>query len=185
MERWDEGLEWEEVEPPQCQSHVNKEWEMMGGDDCSIFPPSSHEGLPISNTLDVGGAPPAAEPPPSVVIDRGRDIGELPVQPTSRPSTFTLLRFSKHQFHLIRSKLLLILRPLTPCPVWSFAPAAITLLGALIYRCRRRALSMDKESSMLLLIRDKDEKISQLMHQITEMNKVVSARRSVPVLRSA
>ncbi|POO03477.1 hypothetical protein TorRG33x02_006820 [Trema orientale] len=77
---------------------------------------------------------------------------------------------------------------------WSIASVAgvvaAVLLSLLYARLRRRprwrprALRRrDDNGRLLLLLREKDEKISQLLFQIAEMNEALSARRRVPVIR--
>ncbi|XP_038889624.1 uncharacterized protein LOC120079493 [Benincasa hispida] len=51
------------------------------------------------------------------------------------------------------------------------------------WRPRSVAVSRDNEDRLVLLLQHKDEKISQLLLQIAEMNETLSARRKVPVVR--
>ncbi|PON54172.1 hypothetical protein PanWU01x14_197210 [Parasponia andersonii] len=74
---------------------------------------------------------------------------------------------------------------------WSIASVAgvvaavlLSLLYARLRRWRPRALRRgDDNGRLLLLLRERDEKISQLLFQIAEMNEALSARRRVPVIR--
>ncbi|GMN29720.1 hypothetical protein TIFTF001_047955 [Ficus carica] len=50
-------------------------------------------------------------------------------------------------------------------------------------RWRTRITLRDDRERLILLLNDKDEKISQLLVQIAEMNEALSVRRRVPVLR--
>ncbi|GAA0162940.1 hypothetical protein LIER_39500 [Lithospermum erythrorhizon] len=48
---------------------------------------------------------------------------------------------------------------------------------------RRKRMQMERVQQLMLLIREKDQKINQLLLQIAQMNETLSTRRSVPVIR--
>ncbi|KAJ8433248.1 hypothetical protein Cgig2_023200 [Carnegiea gigantea] len=68
------------------------------------------------------------------------------------------------------------LRSSFQCP--TFVPAAA--LAVVILACVKIVQGRNR---LFFLIREKDRRISQLLHQIAHMNDILSARRRVPVLR--
>ncbi|KAE9607357.1 hypothetical protein Lalb_Chr09g0329161 [Lupinus albus] len=58
-------------------------------------------------------------------------------------------------------------------------------VAVLVYRIRRRRRRVGRQSvdHLTYLLREKDEKISQLAVQIAQLNEVISSRRMVPVVR--
>lgn len=76
---------------------------------------------------------------------------------------------------------------------WSIASLTGVVTAALLSLCllylklkprwRTRITLRDDRERLILLLNDKDEKISQLLVQIAEMNEALSVRRRVPVLR--
>ncbi|KAK7251909.1 hypothetical protein RIF29_35519 [Crotalaria pallida] len=67
------------------------------------------------------------------------------------------------------------------------AAAAVAVLVLVIYRRiqrrRRRVIGRQSVEHLVYLLREKDEKISQLLLQIAQLNEVLTSRCKVPVLR--
>lgn len=70
---------------------------------------------------------------------------------------------------------------------WSFACATGVLALAVVYvkvmRWRRTVFRRESEERLMLLLREKDKQINQLLLQIAQMNEILSAQRTVPVIR--
>lgn len=64
---------------------------------------------------------------------------------------------------------------------------AMLLVVALYRRAKRwkRQLLPESKQHLILLIREKDQKIDQLVHQVIQLNDMLSARRRVPVVQVA
>ncbi|CDP00376.1 unnamed protein product [Coffea canephora] len=77
--------------------------------------------------------------------------------------------------------------------MWLFASATTgvgaTLLAVVLYRRAKRwrgqALPAESKQHLRLLIREKDQKINQLLHQVIQLNDMLLARRRVPVVQVA
>ncbi|XP_027154096.1 uncharacterized protein LOC113753997 isoform X1 [Coffea eugenioides] len=76
---------------------------------------------------------------------------------------------------------------------WLFASATTgvgaMLLVVVLYRRAKRwrgqALPAESKQHLRLLIREKDQKINQLLHQVIQLNDMLLARRRVPVVQVA
>ncbi|TXG56560.1 hypothetical protein EZV62_017873 [Acer yangbiense] len=71
---------------------------------------------------------------------------------------------------------------------WSFAAmtglVATVLLSLLYTRLRRKVRQVENNNnSLILLIKEKDQKINQLLLQVSQMNELLSRRRKVTVIR--
>ncbi|KAL5722961.1 hypothetical protein ACHQM5_006415 [Ranunculus cassubicifolius] len=67
----------------------------------------------------------------------------------------------------------------------SVASVTVAMVVSLWYlRWRKVRGGEDKIDRLMVLVRCQDEKISQLLHQISYLNDLLSARRSIPVLKS-
>ncbi|KAI9169622.1 hypothetical protein LWI28_015161 [Acer negundo] len=71
---------------------------------------------------------------------------------------------------------------------WSFAAmtgfVATVLLSLLYTRLRRRVRQVENNNnSLILLIKEKDQKINRLLLQVSQMNELLSRRRKVSVIR--
>ncbi|KAJ9677471.1 hypothetical protein PVL29_022454 [Vitis rotundifolia] len=158
---------------------------MAEGDveDCSIFPPSNHEGLPIQsqNQQDPPSSSTLSSSLPSHLNVRGTTLG------------FGLTRWFAFGLRHLRSKLLAIASSFrhyanTRPTLWPFGPASgvITALVLAFFfitlrqRRRRRPHSWEGTLDHLMLhIKERDEKIIQLLYQIIQMNEVLLAHHRV------
>lgn len=168
------------LSPPQITPHHH---------DLAIFPPVNHEGLPIP-------PPPPPPPPPYAPLSLSNsdpDSGSSSPPPLRNHSHF--VKWFDFALHLWNSKLLSAithlrsrgffssLRPMTA------TASFLVFLWFWVYRLRRwrRKRWCGGEESVEQLkrvIKEKDEKIIQLLEQIAQMNRVLLARYKIPVLRS-
>ncbi|KAK6133871.1 hypothetical protein DH2020_032384 [Rehmannia glutinosa] len=140
----------------------------------SVFPPVNHENLPV--TIN-----PQDNDHQHLQEDDDGGVGRW-----KRPCLGVLkIRI----FEFAES-----VRKYVTCKVglWSFAWTASGVAGlVMVYFLHRRVLiwwqrRMQIESgkeSLMNLIREKDKKINQLLLQIAQMNEILLARRTVPVIR--
>ncbi|KAK3027386.1 hypothetical protein RJ639_040184 [Escallonia herrerae] len=193
MEYTEEDLEalndWEQIQPPYSTTTSQRAAAATNGggnlvtthenlfNDCSIFPPSNHEGLPISpqDNQQQQAQPPPQPPPPPVGVGNEE------------------LRRWRERLAVLGSGIIRVaytVRCYMMCKVgfWCIAPAT-TIVVALVWLCvrprprwRRRVQAEDKDR-LMLLIREKDQKINQLSLQIAQMNEILSTRRRIPVIR--
>ncbi|KAF8040460.1 hypothetical protein BT93_B2626 [Corymbia citriodora subsp. variegata] len=172
----------------------------------SVFPPRHHESLerlpPPPPTHQPASPPPFSSPPSSPSSSSSSPPpsngteNEPPPPPPSRPPGGILWS----GVHGIASRVRHCV--LFAGGFWSFGSAAAAagvvaaaavLLSLAYARMRRRRwrwwrrdrvpVVEASENRLLLLIRDKDQKISQLLLQIAQMNELMLARRRVQVLR--
>ncbi|XP_039051799.1 uncharacterized protein LOC120193359 [Hibiscus syriacus] len=70
--------------------------------------------------------------------------------------------------------------------IWPFGAIGGALLVSFVYAKMRKWRARVKEESkdrLIVLVQEKEQKINQLLFQIAHMKELISARRSVPVLR--
>ncbi|KAA8532927.1 hypothetical protein F0562_032956 [Nyssa sinensis] len=163
--------------------------------DCSIFPPNDHEGLPVTSqdNQSVRASSSASlssyySSSPSSSADEDDDV---------RPGSVAgeIGRRLRLHLRLLSSGIYQVaytVRNYAVCRggFWSFVSVTgvlAALLMSLVYvkvqRWRRRVLQQEKKDHPMLLIKEKDEKIKQLLLQIAQMNELLSSRRRVPVVR--
>lgn len=156
--------------------------------DCSsIFPPRDHEDLPISaeeNPKQPSGRP--ASPSPQT-----DEASPSSLQRRGTPKVADkILQILRMRYEHICSKVCAFASAVyREGGFWSIVSAA-GLAGALltcwlivkVQRWRRR-IQKDNKDQLMMLIREKDEKINRLLRQIAQMNEMLSARRRVPVVQ--
>ncbi|KAF8390172.1 hypothetical protein HHK36_024694 [Tetracentron sinense] len=194
-----EGLkDWEEIQSSssaqaqaEAQTH-SRPWETVVRrnslyDYSSVFPPSDHEGLPISSQDDLPQEEPEPESEPS---------SPSPSADSRLQVVGDIAKWFSFGFQVLCSKFIHISSSVRSYSasrgkVWISAPTtgvvAAAMLLSMFYmmlRQSRRRSRQEKNDRLILLIKEKDEKINQLLHQISQMNEVLSARCRVPVLRS-
>ncbi|RWR81372.1 hypothetical protein CKAN_01005300 [Cinnamomum micranthum f. kanehirae] len=180
-----EIFDWEQVpKPPPSTPPPPPTYDA----DCSIFPPRSHEGL---NVQEFQLQPSKPTLPNGDVADRRPlplSVSRLQVAGKSAKQRLLL------GFQALYSKLLLLLRVdslnfSSRRVVWSFPVAAAATSGVagvlfLMWLKRRRVAPAEKDETVLLLIRENQKKIDQLLHEITQLKELMSLQHKVPVLRS-
>ncbi|CAA3000459.1 Hypothetical predicted protein [Olea europaea subsp. europaea] len=70
--------------------------------------------------------------------------------------------------------------------LWSVSGVVAVVLASLLHRRVLKwwkSMKMERKEHLLLLIKEKDQKINQLLLRIAQMNDIILARRKVPVLR--
>ncbi|KAG9439999.1 hypothetical protein H6P81_020164 [Aristolochia fimbriata] len=165
-------------------------------DFANIFPPSCHEGLLVQIEPDPSSPPPSRPFWADVLQPHPSSDSRVQVRAN-------FVRRLKSGIGVLYTNLLIFRKNMFPCcfsrkAVLSYsAGVAMGLFGVLLYlRRRRRPIGND---SLLLLIREKDEKISQLLrqvaqmnekisqllHHIAQMNETLSAQQRIPVIRSS
>nr|XP_010911026.1 uncharacterized protein LOC105037020 [Elaeis guineensis] len=199
-----DGDGWEPVPPPArppAAEENGRGWEVVAVgaassaayDDCSVFPPSLHEGLHLLPDPDlnptvvlpqhhgeaVGGLGESSSPPP-----RREENGEGEEMPEMRRwMSDSARRLIGSGLEAIHSKICLWRGGGLDCAigggVWSVAALA-GFVVALMYL--RRRYRREKEL-LLLLVQEKDQRISHLLHQIALMNEILVQRHRVTILR--
>lgn len=140
-------------------------------DDCSIFPP-----------------PPDLQAPEDPNSEGDEEENQRP------QVGYEIVRRWRLRFEILRAAVFPVasrVRNIAVCVggFWSIASVtgvvAAVLLSFLYVRVRRWRQKVIQESKdrFVFLLREKDEKINQLLLHIAQLNEVVSARRRVPVLR--
>ncbi|KNA04822.1 hypothetical protein SOVF_196160 [Spinacia oleracea] len=141
-------------------------------DNSSIFPPSEHEDLPLVGEQDSDSL---QSPLPSAGSNTGA-LEEEKMKPDSRLSI--MMNEIGTRMFTFGTRLFQVFLCSNSTRCFSIFPAAALMVALFaivkILQWRNR---------FLLLVREKDQRISQLLHQIAHMNEILSARRKVPVLR--
>ncbi|KAL5722962.1 hypothetical protein ACHQM5_006415 [Ranunculus cassubicifolius] len=181
----------------------SREWEMINGsntiniknntnledeEDFSVFPPSHHENLHLhphqqhhqENRLteiklfDVDEDAQSQQGPFISRLGVTKDVVKMRL---------------KLGFEIVSSKISYILSLVRARggirSFGSVASVTVAMVVSLWYlRWRKVRGGEDKIDRLMVLVRCQDEKISQLLHQISYLNDLLSARRSIPVLKS-
>ncbi|XAR55896.1 hypothetical protein NMG60_11036129 [Bertholletia excelsa] len=140
---------------------------------CSVFPPSKHEGLPPLPAPSQGNhidqhpqepLPSSSSPPPSpdVESEHGDEVA-----PT-RDAVGSWWR----------------VRGCFGSVVWVTGALVASFVYVKIQWWRRR-FRQANEDRLMVVIRERDQKIKKLLQQIAQMNEQLSARRRVSVVRVA
>ncbi|XP_059648811.1 uncharacterized protein LOC132294827 [Cornus florida] len=190
-----DGLnEWEEIQSPwpQTTNWVNNTDTLVITDDylhhhSSVFPPSDHEGLPITPQHSPSSSLPSLSSSCSSSSSvSGEGHGLIPVSVTGE-----IGRRLKLQLGLLSSGIHRIVYAIRSYGVFRggfltvtgvAAAMVVSLLYVKVQRWRRRVLQ-ENQDRLVLLVKEKDEKISQLLLQIAQMTEKLSTRSRVPVLR--
>ncbi|EEF39979.1 uncharacterized protein LOC8281855 [Ricinus communis] len=152
--------------------------------DLSIFPPINHEGLQV---------PPQPPPPPPDTQTDPSEPSSTTVCNNGEEGEKGLLSDStgkrlKLRVEILKSWVVAIAnRGDVRSGFWSFGSISAVVAAAVLIYTRvqrwRQWIREKRANSLLLLIKEKDQKISQLLLQIANMNKTLSTRRKVPVIR--
>ncbi|KAF2325422.1 hypothetical protein GH714_028550 [Hevea brasiliensis] len=180
--------EWEQVQLEIVAARNNNHLP----DDLSIFPPSYHEGLQLPQ-------PSPTPPPDSPTLSRASSVavcsteaGEglsLPSDSISKPSAGNEIgKRLRLRFEILRSGIFRIAsRARGRGGFWSFASVSVVVATAVLLYSRvqrwRQWIRKESENRLIHLIKEKDQKISQLLVQIAQMNEMISVRKKIPVTR--
>ncbi|KAF9625772.1 hypothetical protein IFM89_026912 [Coptis chinensis] len=174
------------------QSATTREWEMVEND---VFPPSNHEGLHIPRDTDqTYNHHVHVDVDVDVVVEQEQ---HGPPAPQTEPLDLRVMRKLRLGYEVIWSK---ILRLVYLARYYYYARTRVNLsflcmgggftvawvLGLWYFRWQRwrRQSRDDKIEHLIILLGKQDEKISQLVDQISQLNHLLSTRRRVPILRS-
>ncbi|WCJ22187.1 hypothetical protein M5689_004285 [Euphorbia peplus] len=158
------------------------EWEHVQSETHPpVFPPSSHEGLQI---------PPPPPPPPSSSESQTSTQPSSPVGPSDSSPRLgnEIVKRLRLRLERFRCGIVWIANrgigrgALLSVASVSLVVAATVLMYARLQRWRQRVRE-HSESRLILVIKEKDQKINQLFHHIAQMNEMLSARRKVAVVR--
>ncbi|CAL9100238.1 unnamed protein product [Musa acuminata var. zebrina] len=162
--------EWEHVERPHLAEEGN-----------AVFPPNLHEGLDLHPHAHLSVEMSASAVENEEKIEEEEEEEERAVMQrcalsgSARRSLETGLEMVCSRIPLWRGKG----SSWSGGEGWWFAAVA-GFAGLMMYLSRRHR----REKELLLLLnKDKDQRISQLLNQIALMNEMVAARRRVPVMR--
>ncbi|KAL2539604.1 Uncharacterized protein Adt_00582 [Abeliophyllum distichum] len=165
--------EWEHIQ-------FNKNNALLTKD--SIFPPNDHEDLPVSTPRDNEQV--------HVLLFRGGcdddDDDDDRKGGVERPESN--VKKSKRLYLGVLNSGLYRIRNFDFFKVglWSVCGVAAVVLVSWLHRRVmkwRKSMMMEHKEYLLLLIKQKDQKINQLLLRIAQMNEILLGRRKVPVLR--
>ncbi|XP_030939293.1 uncharacterized protein LOC115964107 [Quercus lobata] len=175
-------------------------------DDCSIFPPINHENLPISeqhplspsSSSSSSSSPSSSSPLPnpfsssSSLSSSPSDSTASDPQPAPPPSSNSqvkrageMTRWIGVGLEVIRCKVFALVSSFRNYDAikgafWPFSPVAAAAAAAVFWmlfmQARQRRRRMESKGRLMQAIKEKDEKITQLLHQIAQMNEVLVAR---------
>ncbi|KAJ0094572.1 hypothetical protein Patl1_16782 [Pistacia atlantica] len=159
--------EWEQIQLPSLSNNTpplpttpSNEWDVVAirdnylQDSLSFFPPNQHKGLPV---------PPQVEEEPNSAI-RLITIINFRIAAKVRYRAVNLVGF--RSFLSVTGVITAVL---------------LSLLYARMRRWRSRV--QEENNRLILLVKEKDQKIGQLLIQVAQMNELLSARVKVPVIR--
>ncbi|KAL2322045.1 hypothetical protein Fmac_026424 [Flemingia macrophylla] len=152
---------------PNSNSNSNDHFPIHHPKEPLVFPPINHENLKIlSLDSDQNSTPPS--PPSDELVPHS--------SPSSPPPFNSHLRgWFGVALRILRSKISSFVER---GAIWSIGvPAAVFLMSCWIISSvwRKRTLTTN-EARLINIIKDKDGKISQLLHQIAEMNAILVDR---------
>ncbi|RDX80138.1 hypothetical protein CR513_39348, partial [Mucuna pruriens] len=136
------------------------DWSIHHNKDDLIFPPIEHENLKISSSDS----------------DSDSDSDEHIPQSPPPPFHSQLRGWTAFALQMLRSKLSSFRNT---GPFWSFGlPAAALLISfwIIISTIRKKKTLTSNELRLINIIKDKDWKIAQLLHQIAQMNEILIDR---------
>ncbi|CAD6217392.1 unnamed protein product [Miscanthus lutarioriparius] len=170
---------WEVVIPTnQPVTHVDG-----GLDDCAIFPPRLHEGLGLD------GEPEKVLPLPAAAKEEGEDDEEDEECLWGWGWRWERCRLAARRAWAAgvgTAQERVLVHGVCGCPavrpaVWS-AVVAAAVVGALLYARRRDRRERDL---LVLLSKEKDKRIAQLLHQIALMSDIRSGNEAVKIIRNS
>lgn len=161
--------------PPPAREEHGKGWELVPSaiyDDCSIFPPSHHEGLHLRQDPDAH---------PSLPSDRDTEPSSPVVEKEewarrARRVSESARRLVAWGVELFDDKIGF------SGTVWPYAAAVVAVAAVVLARRRHRK---EKNNLLLLLLQEKDQRINLLLNQIELMREIIAANNQVSILRKA
>ncbi|KAF5443377.1 hypothetical protein F2P56_035936 [Juglans regia] len=193
--------EWQQIQSPVGidMAVIRDNYLDFNKDRSFVFPPSHHEGLQLQVTQQDLQAPEDTSSEPRSLSSSSSSGSEGEEEENRRLSslqvaTNEIRRRWRVRFEILRTGVFHLASRVRSCAVcsggfWSIASVtgvlAAVLLSFLYVRVQRRRRGVHQQSKLRLfsLIREKDEKIGQLLLHIAQMDEVLLARRRVPVLR--
>ncbi|TVU38115.1 hypothetical protein EJB05_11469, partial [Eragrostis curvula] len=178
---------WELVTPTApVAAHVD------GGDDCVIFPPRLHEGLGLEGEPEEpaaaasGGAAKEAEDEGDEEEEDDDDDDQWPREWGWRWERCRLAARRAWAAGVEAVQEGVLVHGSCGCPavrpaVWSAAAAAV-VVGALLYARRR---DRRERELLVMLSKEKDKRIAQLLHQIALMSDIRSGSEAVKITRNS
>ncbi|PIN05274.1 hypothetical protein CDL12_22193 [Handroanthus impetiginosus] len=178
----EEQVDWEQIQSPfsaiTAQMIDENDNQIVVKDDffseSAVFPPGNHEDLPTGN------------PQENHEERQERDSNHLSIRRWKRLN-LGVLRIGIFDFVRKFRKYVTLKVGVWSC-AWTAVGVATVVLVSLLHRrvliwWQRRVQLESSKESLMVLIREKDKKISQLLLQIAQMNENLIARRRVPVIR--
>ncbi|XP_041014796.1 uncharacterized protein LOC121257699 [Juglans microcarpa x Juglans regia] len=192
--------EWQQIQSPVGidMAVIRDNYLDFSKDRSFVFPPSHHEGLQLQVTQQDLQAPEdtSSEPRSSSSSSSGSEGEEEENRRLSslQVATNEIRRRWRVRFEILRTGVFHLASRVRSCAVcsgvfWSIASVtgvvAAVLLSFLYVRVQRRRQGVHQQTKLRLfsLIREKDEKIGQLLLHIAQMDEVLLARRRVRVFR--
>ncbi|KAJ0037247.1 hypothetical protein Pint_23578 [Pistacia integerrima] len=190
--------EWEQIQLPSLSNNTpplpttpSSEWDMVAirdnylQDSLSFFPPNQHEGLPVPPQVEEEPNSPSGSSPSSTVSSSSAELRPRNVNDIWRVLS---LRSTVLCSGIVRIAAKVRYRAVNLVGFRSFLSVtgviAAVLLSLLYARMRRwRSRVQEENNRLILLVKEKDQKIGQLLIQVAQMNELLSARVKVPVIR--
>ncbi|KMT06998.1 hypothetical protein BVRB_6g153300 [Beta vulgaris subsp. vulgaris] len=138
-------------------------------DSSSIFPPSEHEDLPLLEDCSSPRIVSPSRSPSSPACSEIKSDSRLSIMMNDIRNRMYTVGKRMFQVFICSS---------SNRKYFSIIPA--TMLALALFASLR---ILQWRNHLVLLIRERDQRISQLLHQIAHMNEILSARRKVPVMR--
>ncbi|KAI5330127.1 hypothetical protein L3X38_029524 [Prunus dulcis] len=193
-----EGFEFKQIPKThlkECSMVAIRDTPLSSYNDCSVFPPINHENLHLPSQPNKQHSDPLSPSPssPSLSSSSSSSLSSFspsdsdesgPVSPLSsgtqvrKPGQGTT--WIGIRVEVVRSKLFAMASSFGFDKVWCFASGAgmaagVFILLSLYLRARQRRY----RNHLKLIVKEKDEKINKLLHQIAQMNEVLVARHRV------
>ncbi|PQQ20492.1 uncharacterized protein Pyn_22291 [Prunus yedoensis var. nudiflora] len=193
-----EGFEFKQIPKThlkECFMVAIRDSPLSPNNDCSVFPPINHENLHLPSQPNQQHPEPLSPSPssPSLSSSSSSSLSSFSPSdsdesgPVSPLSLGTQVR--KHGqgttwigigVEVVRSNLFAMASSFGFDKVWCFASGAgmaagVFMLLSLYLRTRQRRY----RNHLKLIVKEKDEKINKLLHQIAQMNEVLVARHRV------
>ncbi|XP_015883414.3 uncharacterized protein LOC107419190 [Ziziphus jujuba] len=172
----------------------------LNHNDCSVFPPINHENLhpiplqeqrPLSPSLSSSSSSPLASSSSSSFSPSDAEYSDpespLPLEtrvqkPGSKANTWV-----GFGFEVLRSKLLAFASSFIGYRwgIQSFGSTFVGIIGMamMMWSLYMRSRQRRSREKLMQLVKQKDQKIFQLLHQIAELNEVLVAHHRLPANR--
>ncbi|KAI4328490.1 hypothetical protein L6164_020841 [Bauhinia variegata] len=203
MERSEEFSEWQHIQSGEGWNTMVVRENYLHGDPSSDFPRTNYEELqiipiePQPQSPDDGNSSPSSSSSSSSMLSSAYDENASPSpSPPGWPRSMASegWKILKLRFGAVSDGFVHAASKVRNCAIcvgafWSMTcvmGAAAAVVVWLVFIKRRRSRVREQSMDQLsCLLSEKDERISELLLQVAQLNEMLSSRRKVPVLRSS